>query len=424
MLPPPNKPTNHRSLSRPCAGKQDDDDEVDPSSVALVLSEDQDRGDDDDDGFGASALGAAKQAGVSAKRAAEGTAKAGRAAVTAAMSPATKGLRAAGDSRAGQYAAEQKAVWTERVKEWMAKQEWLERQMPLVFAVTAGAIGGQSVMLAKFVIELVKTTGLGMEVAFKQWETYVMIIFLLTCLIYQTRFLNAGLARYDALVVIPMYQCMWIFFNILGGAIAFDELKTFTLKQAIFFPVGSVLTFVGISLLAHGDHQEEAEDKEALEAGEMTAEEVHDKMIHRRMSRAMSTFKGAGSLGATTKISHNHMRIRAGKLPSLVQRHRLPAMRARRTTIAMSRVVLDKDLAREFDLMRDDAAAADAKRSAGGRQLKHTASSVTMENRRATSIGDGIQITDPRLLEHARSRVKDDGGGGGGGDDDDDDAAP
>ena len=29
--------------------------------------------------------------------------------------------------------------------------------------------------------------------------------------------------RFDALVVVPMYQVMWIFFNIMGGAICFQE---------------------------------------------------------------------------------------------------------------------------------------------------------------------------------------------------------
>ena len=82
----------------------------------------------------------------------------------------------------------------------------------------------------------------------------------------------------------------------------------------------------------------------------------------------MSTFKGMGTVGATTKIrhaissdlqvviilslcgkkwlhsllnlhticfySHHHARIFAGKLPTIVPRHRLPSVRNRRTTLA------------------------------------------------------------------------------------------
>ena len=49
---------------------------------------------------------------------------------------------------AAQYGAAQRAKWQERVREWMAKQAWLERQMPLVFAVTAGAIGATTTATA------------------------------------------------------------------------------------------------------------------------------------------------------------------------------------------------------------------------------------------------------------------------------------
>ena len=62
--------------------------------------------------------------------------------------------------------------------------------MPLVYATLAAAFGGESVMLAKIVIELIKTTVLEMDNAFAHWEMYLMIVCLLTSLWTRRRFLK------------------------------------------------------------------------------------------------------------------------------------------------------------------------------------------------------------------------------------------
>ena len=133
---------------------------------------------------------------------------------------------------------------------------WRNAMEPLSYATLAGSIGGQSVMLAKTIVELIKTTASGADNAFAHADTWVMIVFLFVGLFNQARFLNAGLQHFDALVIVPMYQCIWMFCNILGGAIAFDELKNFSTMQAIFFPVGSLLTWVGIAVLARSSSQD------------------------------------------------------------------------------------------------------------------------------------------------------------------------
>lgn len=72
----------------------------------------------------------------------------------------------------------------------------------------AGTFGGQSVSLAKSTVELIKTTlwGNGATESFSHYEVYVMAGGMATCLIYQVTALNGGLKRFDALVMIPVYQ--------------------------------------------------------------------------------------------------------------------------------------------------------------------------------------------------------------------------
>ena len=101
-----------------------------------------------------------------------------------------------------------------------------------------------------------------------------------------------NLARYDALIVIPIYQCLWIFFNIMGGAVAFDEFRTFSTCQMIFFPLGSLTTFVGIAILSRGHKQKDDALVEADHASGLEPHEVHQRAVQRRMSRMASVARG------------------------------------------------------------------------------------------------------------------------------------
>lgn len=118
----------------------------------------------------------------------------------------------------------------------------------------AGSFGGQSVLLAKSVVELIKTAlwGSGTMNAFKHYETYVMIGGLATCLICQITTLNGGLERFDALVMVPVYQSFWILTSVLGGIIYFEEYISMTPFQALMFTAGSSITLFGIYYLLAG----------------------------------------------------------------------------------------------------------------------------------------------------------------------------
>ncbi|RHY24677.1 hypothetical protein DYB32_008740 [Aphanomyces invadans] len=117
----------------------------------------------------------------------------------------------------------------------------------------AGTFGGQSVLLAKSTVELLKSAiwGDGAD-AFVHITTYVIIAGLVTCLLCQISFLNGGLKRFDALVVIPVYQSFWILMSVLGGIMYFEEYVSMTSLEKYMFTAGGVITISGIVYLLQG----------------------------------------------------------------------------------------------------------------------------------------------------------------------------
>ncbi|KAF0683504.1 Aste57867_24456 [Aphanomyces stellatus] len=114
----------------------------------------------------------------------------------------------------------------------------------------AGTFGGQSVLLAKSTVELLKSAIWGDGAyAFKHVTTYVIIAGLVTCLLCQISFLNGGLKRFDALVVIPVYQSFWILMSVLGGIMYFEEYVSMTSMEKYMFTAGGIVTISGIIYL-------------------------------------------------------------------------------------------------------------------------------------------------------------------------------
>jgi uncharacterized membrane protein len=114
----------------------------------------------------------------------------------------------------------------------------------------AGTFGGQSVLLAKSTVELLKSAIWGEGTyAFKYFATYMITFGLFGCLFFQVKFLNGGLARFDALVMVPVYQSFWILMSVLGGIIYFEEYISMTSSQKFMFTLGGLITIFGIIYL-------------------------------------------------------------------------------------------------------------------------------------------------------------------------------
>lgn len=129
-------------------------------------------------------------------------------------------------------------------------------------------MGGQSVLFAKSCAELLKAAFHGDD-CFKHVETYLLALALVGCLLCQIHYLNCGLVHYDALAVVPIYQAYWIITGVLGGAIYFQEIRTFSVHQALMFVLGIVTTIFGVVLLSKRKpaHPAHASKRKILERG-------------------------------------------------------------------------------------------------------------------------------------------------------------
>ncbi|KAF1315550.1 Nipa protein 2, partial [Globisporangium splendens] len=119
----------------------------------------------------------------------------------------------------------------------------------VAYSGLAGTMGGQSVLFAKSCAELLKAAFHG-DTCLQHFETYVIAAALIGCLLCQIHYLNCGLVHYDALSVVPIYQAYWIISGVLGGVIYFQEIRTFSVHQALVFVLGIMTTIFGVVLLS------------------------------------------------------------------------------------------------------------------------------------------------------------------------------
>nr|AFK45775.1 unknown [Lotus japonicus] len=133
--------------------------------------------------------------------------------------------------------------------------------LPFSYAVVSGAVGSCSVLFAKSLSNLLR---LAMSNGYQlhSWFTYSMLLlFLSTAGFWMTR-LNEGLALFDAILIVPMFQIAWTLFSICTGFIYFQEYLVFDALRTTMFILGMMCVFLGISLLAP-DESKGAETKDS-----------------------------------------------------------------------------------------------------------------------------------------------------------------
>jgi len=123
------------------------------------------------------------------------------------------------------------------------------RWHPLAYAAMAGSIGGQTVMFAKSMGEIVKATAAGSN-QFVYAFTYVILVCMIGCMVGEQHFLASGLQLFDAMLVVPVFSSAFMLVTVLGGAAYFDELNGFDTLSWVLFPLGIVLVVSGVLILS------------------------------------------------------------------------------------------------------------------------------------------------------------------------------
>lgn len=75
---------------------------------------------------------------------------------------------------------------------------------------------------------------------FTQFGTYVIGCGMFTCIFLQIHWLAKGLQTFDAVFIVPVFQCFFISTSILGGGVYFDEFATMRVSTASSFIHSSI----------------------------------------------------------------------------------------------------------------------------------------------------------------------------------------
>ncbi|CEO95256.1 Magnesium transporter [Plasmodiophora brassicae] len=120
---------------------------------------------------------------------------------------------------------------------------------PFSLCSLSGTLGAQSILFAKCMSLLLRRTFEG-DNQFVYGLTYVFILACGCTIFGQLHFLAMALQRFDALYVVPVFQCAFIGVSTLGGVCFFQEIQSFGVAQSILFPSGLLMTLAGVYLLS------------------------------------------------------------------------------------------------------------------------------------------------------------------------------
>ena len=119
-----------------------------------------------------------------------------------------------------------------------------------LYPCMAGVCGAHSVLFAKSSTAMVLESISSGDNQFDQPLPYFFIVFLGFLLVMQMKFLNNGLARADALYVVPIYQVCWVVMNAVVGMTYFRDFAEMTTLSAVMFAIGILITSIGVGLLS------------------------------------------------------------------------------------------------------------------------------------------------------------------------------
>ena len=129
------------------------------------------------------------------------------------------------------------------------------RDAAFAMAAVGGVFGGNTVLCAKAVGELIADTlrrsGPGRGVA--NWHVALFLPALAANLVLQVRFLNEAIRRYAMLLVIPVYSTCWIASSTVAGLVYFGEFADLARsnRHLALFLAGTLLALAGVFILAN-----------------------------------------------------------------------------------------------------------------------------------------------------------------------------
>lgn len=120
----------------------------------------------------------------------------------------------------------------------------------LHYTALAGTLGGETLIFAKTSSELVKNAILRRDFNdLRNPISIVAVIMTVVTALTQLHVLNLGLAKFEAVIVVPVYQTFLNACAITMGLIFFQEYRLMSRKDTTMYSLGLVITLVGVKML-------------------------------------------------------------------------------------------------------------------------------------------------------------------------------
>jgi len=128
------------------------------------------------------------------------------------------------------------------------------------YAFLAGLFGAQSVVFARALGQLAVSSTYGGVIFLARWQTYLLLIALISMIVIQMIYLNKGLSRFESSYNVPVFTGTFIVGTAVSGGVVYGEFSAFSQLQAVLFPLGVSLCVLGVFALAWGNDDDDIID--------------------------------------------------------------------------------------------------------------------------------------------------------------------
>ena len=125
------------------------------------------------------------------------------------------------------------------------------------YGCISGILSAHSLLVAKSAVELLVKTLVDGENQFVHWQSWAILVALVTLALSQLYYLHRGLKLVSTSVLYPLIFCIYNIIAILDGLIYFDQTELISPLQACLITLGTVILLTGVLALSWRLHDEQ-----------------------------------------------------------------------------------------------------------------------------------------------------------------------
>ncbi|CAN8100605.1 unnamed protein product [Discula destructiva] len=120
----------------------------------------------------------------------------------------------------------------------------------LAFGCVSGILSAHSLLVAKSAVELIITTVIDGKNQFVHWQSWMVVLALITLALTQLYYLHRGLKLVSTSVLYPLVFCIYNIIAILDGLIYFDQTELISVLRGCLIALGTVILLSGVLALS------------------------------------------------------------------------------------------------------------------------------------------------------------------------------